>query len=371
MDIAPFKLERFFAQHEFSLKYQMSSSDCDTCTIQELISLDNEDYTDQFMQLSLGYTEAPGKESLRKSISHLYQAVTEDEIVVAAPQELIFLGLNALLEKGDEVITLFPLYQSLLEIPESLGCQITRWPLHNSGDRWQLDLNFLEHAISSKTKAIILNFPHNPTGFVPKQEELSQIIAIARHHGIVLFSDEMYHDLEYFYDTQLTPMVDLYEKGISLSGLSKSYGLPGLRIGWLVSKDQDFLYRVKTLKDYTTICNSAPSEFLAEIALKKRKYLINKSLDTIRKNYNSVSELFGAYNSILHLNKGEGGSVLFPYFTNERSAKEVAQDCAQRKKLLLVSGDLFDMPHNYFRIGLGRDDLPQALEQFSDYLASL
>ena len=166
------------------------------------------------------------------------------------------------------MIATFPGYQSLYAIAEALGCSVTRWPLEVCEDRWGLDLDFLAAAIQPETRLLVVNFPHNPTGYLPSRDELEAIMELARRHDLHVFSDEMYRLLEYDAETRLPPVADLYKRGISLSGLSKSFALPGLRIGWLAMQDADLLARCIAFHDYTTICNSAPAEILGIMALR-------------------------------------------------------------------------------------------------------
>ncbi len=181
--------------------------------------------------LRLGYTEAKGHPLLRKEISDLFKEIKSEDIIVLTPEEGIFITLKVLLNPGDHVIVLDPLYQSLLEIPQGIGCEVTKWPVKLKDNQWDLDISFLQNNIRKNTKLIIINFPHNPIGFIPEAGDFKNIVEIARKNKIFLFSDEMYRYLElsgaYFYES----VCDLYENGIALSGLSKSFGLPGLRIG--------------------------------------------------------------------------------------------------------------------------------------------
>jgi aspartate/methionine/tyrosine aminotransferase len=369
MNMTPFALERYFAQYEFSVKHQMSSSDCESCTIKELLEISGVDFWDSFMNTKLGYTESLGSEELRFEISKLYPGIDPGSIIVMAPQEAIFLALSAILQKGDHCIVVSPTYQSLFEVPLSLGCSVTRWPLQNNGNQWSLDMQFLDDAITDSTKAIIINFPNNPTGFMPNKEFFKTIISKADKHGIILFSDEMYWQLEHSKESRLHPVCLDNEKGITLSGLSKSYGLPGLRIGWLVIRDKTLFRKVAELKDYTTICNSAASEQLAIAGLRNCDFLLNKNRQIIETNVQKTLDLFNNHRSVLHWNQGIGGSIVFPKFKKNLSAITISQQLIKEKSVLLLPGNLFEMGDHYFRIGLGRKDLPHALSLFSDFLA--
>ncbi len=220
-------------------------------------------------RLKLGYTESAGHPRLRELIAQVYAGIETEDTLVVVPEEGIFLLMHALLSPGDHMICTFPGYQSLYEVARSIGCQVTAWePSEERG--WHFDVGELEEKIRSNTRLIVVNFPHNPTGYVPPREDFESIIRLAEKHGAYLFSDEMYRFLEIDKGPTLPSACEMYEKGITLFGLSKTFGLPGLRMGWLASKAGDVLQRVNELKDYTTICASAPGEILAIMALKNR-----------------------------------------------------------------------------------------------------
>ena len=232
-----------------------------------------------------------------EEVARLYSGIAPDETLIAAPEELIFIAMNVLLAPGDHMIATFPGYQSLYEVAGALGAAVTRWALEPSASGWQLDLAALERSITPRTRLLVINFPHNPTGHLPAAAELDAIIALARRHNLHIFSDEMYRLLEYDPAERLPSVADLYERGIALSGLSKSFALPGLRIGWLATHDRDFLARAAAFKDYTTICNSAPSEVLGIMALRSRERIVARNLAIIRANLALAEQFFAAHSS--------------------------------------------------------------------------
>ena len=248
MQITDFKLERYFAAYEFKVRYLLSASDCEALTLAELLAMADPATLDLWRDLSLGYTESQGHPLLREEVARLYSGIAPDETLIAAPEELIFIAMNVLLAPGDHVIATFPGYQSLYEVAGALGAAVTRWALTPSASGWQLDLAALERSITPRTRLLVINFPHNPTGHLPTAAELDAIIALARRHNLHIFSDEMYRLLEYDPAERLPSVADLYERGIALSGLSKSFALPGLRIGWLASHDRDFLARARRVQ---------------------------------------------------------------------------------------------------------------------------
>ncbi len=239
MQIDDFKLERYFAAHEFRVRHLLSASDCEALALEEVLKLADDETLALWHDLKLSYTESQGHPLLRSEVAGLHRAIGPEDVLIAAPEELIFIAMNALLRPGDHVIATYPGYQSLYAIAEALGCAVTRWPLAVRDGRWRLDLDGLADQIRPETRLLVVNFPHNPTGYLPDRSELDAIIELARRHGLHVFSDEMYRLLEYDAATRLPPVADLYERGISLSGLSKSFALPGLRIGWLAMRDAE------------------------------------------------------------------------------------------------------------------------------------
>ncbi|MCF7947935.1 MAG: aminotransferase class I/II-fold pyridoxal phosphate-dependent enzyme [Spirochaetia bacterium] len=369
MQLEPFKLERFFAKYEFNVEYQMSASDCESMSVGELLSYDtNSTSLGGLEQLQLGYTESNGAPQLRKAVSSLYSQISPEGVLIAAPEELIFLFLNAHLAKDDHVVITTPAYQSLTEIPRSLGCRVSTWPVELQNGRWQLDFNYLEREISDSTKMVIVNIPHNPTGLAFTEAEKKDLTDILRRHGTLLLADEMYWQLEYADEVSSTPFCDLYEGAISLSGLSKAYGLPGLRIGWLAGQSRDLIEPAAQLKDYTTICNSAPSELLALIAVHNSVPLVGRCREIIAENKALLSKLAKRHPHSIELLPGQGGSILFPRFIDGRSAEKASQQLIEKQNLLMLPGPLFDMPDNYFRVGIGRTSFAQALSKFEDIL---
>lgn len=369
MKIEAFKLERFFAKYEFNVRYQISTSDCESVSVGDVLDLGDQSSKNALLSLHLGYTESQGHPRLRRAVANLYRDLSEEQVLIAAPEEAIFLTLESYLEKDDHVIVMTPSYQSLSALPRSIGCKLTEWPVELQDGRWKLDIDFLADNITGKTKLVILNVPHNPTGLCLSPDEKENIVSILRKKGVLLFADEMYWQLEYDKEVSNIPFASLYENSISLSGLSKSYGLPGLRIGWLASQRAELLEPIAGLKDYTTICSSAPSEQLALIAVENGRRLIQRNMDIIQSNLGQLDRLAQRHPDILQLNRGQGGSIVFPSFRDGRSASKLSEQLISKRSLLMLPGPLFDMPDQFFRIGLGRAGLPEALHIFEQELA--
>lgn len=368
MSIKPFLLERYFAQYEFKVKYLLSASDCESLPMAELLQMAAPESLDLWHGLSLGYTESQGHPLLRAEIAKLYQHITPENILIAAPEEAIFIAMQTLLAPDDHVVVLLPAYQSLYEIARSIGCHVTPWRLEVGADGWHLDLDQLERSITDHTRMIVINFPHNPTGYLPTRRELDKIIEFARKNNLYLFSDEMYRLLEYDQVDRLPPVCDSYEKGITLSGLSKAFALPGLRIGWLATQESSLIERWIAFKDYTTICSSAPGEILGIIALQNKDQILQRSLDIVRENIAITRQFFAKHDDRFSWLNPMAGSVAFPQWKGDGSVELFCQEALDQQGVMIVPGSLFEHPGNHFRVGLGRKNLREALEHVSVYL---
>lgn len=367
MNIFPFQLERFFAKYEFKAPYLLCSSDCESMTIGELLDFE-EGSAGKFKNTWLGYTETLGSPELKDEILKLYDKTDKSDIMVySGAEEGIFTFMNAALNPGDHVIVHFPCYQSLYEIANSIGCKVTLWEAEEENG-WNLDIGFLERNIKKNTKAIILNSPHNPTGYLMDREDLLKVVDIAREHNIILFSDEVYRFLEYKDEYRLPAACDVYDNAVSLGVMSKSFSLPGLRIGWLVTKNRELFQRMAQFKDYTTICSSAPSEVLAALALKYKDKLIKRSLNIILSNISVLDDFFGKYNNIFDWKAPKAGSIAFPRIKADMNAEEFCIDLVEQKGVLLLPGNYYNYSNSNFRIGFGRKNLPECVEKLDDYM---
>ena len=369
MKLQSFQTEHFFAQYEFTAKHLLSVSDCETVTVQDLLQLAKLSLTD-LGQLTLGYTESQGNPELREAIAHTYESVSgNDVLVLGSPVEGIFISLQALLDQKDEAIILTPAYDALFNLPEDLAGKAIPWELKPEENGWQLDLEKLESLISAKTKAIVVNFPHNPTGFLPTQAEFSQLIEIAQTNDLWLLCDEMYRGLEHSQTAPLSSAVDLYDKAIVLSGLSKTHGLPGLRAGWLVLKDKEMFQAILNWKLYTSICPPAPTEFLALAALKAADTLKQKNLAIISKNLELAESFFKKWSDLFVYRKPRSGSTALIEL-KQGKATEYCHKLAQDASIVLLPSPFMRFPDRFVRFGFGRERFEQALYAYNSYLAS-
>lgn len=351
MDIAPFQLERYFARYEFNARYLLSSSDCEALSMGDLLTLADGETKTLWDSLKLGYTESLGHPLLRAEIASLYKGIREEDVL--AP--------------GDHVVCTFPGYQSLYEVARMLGCEVSFWePVEERG--WTFDVRALRQLVRSNTRLIVVNFPHNPTGALPSVPEFLAIVEMAREQGIYLLSDEMYRFLEMEARTTLPAACELYERAVSLGGLSKTFGFPGLRTGWLATRDREILQKASILKDYTTICGSAPGEILAVMALRAKESIIQSQVERTHKNRSVLDGFFARYPDLFHGNPSLGGSICFPRMLKVESTYVFCEKLVLEAGIMLLPSRVIQFGDHHVRVGFGRANLPQVLERFGEYL---
>ena len=366
MNLPPFKLERYFAKYEFNTEFLLCSSDCEAMSIADLFAMEA-GAAEKFQQVWLGYTESQGSPALRKEICKLYETIQPEEILVhTGAEEAIFLFMHAALKENDHVIVHIPCYQSLTKVAKSIGCDVSPWQAREENN-WALDLDELRHLMRSTTKAIVLNTPHNPTGYLMSHADFEAVNKFAQENNLILFSDEVYRESEYDPATRLPAACDLGEHAVSLGVTSKTYGLAGLRIGWIATKNKKIYQDMAGLKDYTTICNSAPSEFLAEVAMRNRQKLIDRSLNIIKENLDVMDEFFTRHSKLFQWVRPTAGSMAFPKLL-KGDIEDFCDDLVKKAGVLLLPGSMYDASRNHFRLGLGRKNLPQAVERLEEYL---
>lgn len=391
MQPAPFALERFFARQEFAARYLLCASDCQGLAMSDLLGAADPESRVRWEDLRLGYTESQGLPELRAEIARTYRSLEPEQILVAAPEEAIFLAVHALLEPGDHVVCTFPGYQSLYELAGAMGCEVDLWrpvelgpvqsdslettsaPAADPTPRWYFDPNELEALLRPDTKLVVWNFPHNPTGALPSAADLGRMLQAAQTAGAWVLSDEMYRLLEPSAALQLPAAADLYDKALSLAGMSKVYGLAGLRIGWAATKDSGWLQRMTELKDYTTICSSAPSELLALMALRGSEPILRTNQERVTGNKQAADVFFRRHRDHFAWIPPQAGTVCFPRLLGAAGSAATGAEtfCAEVQAatgVLLLPSTVYGYGDAHLRLGLGRDDFAAGLDVLDGYL---
>jgi aspartate/methionine/tyrosine aminotransferase len=368
MQIKPFRIEQYFGKYEFTAKYLLSSSDAESRTIQELLSL-KAGAQRGLLEHWCGYTESSGAPWLREVIAGIYNGIKSDDVLIlSAAEEGIFVLYHALIGPGDHVIVETPCFESGLEVARSTGARVSEWP-RRFEDGWAHDLAVLEKLIQPNTKIIYINTPHNPTGLLMPANVFNQVIALAASRGIIVFSDEVYRELEHEPNQRLPAACEVYELAVSLGSMSKTYGLPGLRLRWLATRSADILQRCLEFKYYTTICSSAPSEFLAALALRHRDVLVKRNLEIVKRNLPLLDAFIQRHADLLEWVKPNASPIGFVRFKPERDVLAFCEDVVRDSGVMLLPGSVYDQPR-HIRFGFERKNMPEALAQLEAYLDS-
>ncbi|MCH2149776.1 MAG: aminotransferase class I/II-fold pyridoxal phosphate-dependent enzyme [Phycisphaerales bacterium] len=366
MQTRPFALERYFARYESTSRYHLSSSECEGDSMAQLLEGADDECRDLWSSLTLGYTEYGGLPLLREAVAGLYESLDAADVNVLVPLEGILLSMHAALSPGDHVVCMFPGYQALYEVAASIGCDVDRWTPRET-DHWHFDLDDLRELLKPETAMLVVNVPHNPTGAVFTSQEWDAMLELCEQRGIRIFCDEMYRGLEHDGVAQTTSVVDRHPNAIALGGVSKSHGLPGLRIGWVASRDTEFMKRFSQLRDYTTMCNSAPSELLALMAIRNQATLFKRHRDRVHSHLDHLTAFIAEHAGKLEMRRPQGSTVCLVRVL-EDSAEELARRCAQEHGLMLVPSTVFEFGDHHIRIGMGLRNFTECLGVFGRIL---
>ena len=367
-----FALEVYFSKWEFAAKHHLTASDAQSMSLSELLGYASDSDRERFQNLHLGYTETFGSKPLLGEIAKTFDAITDRQLLCfAGAEEGIYVAMHVLLGPGDHCIVITPNYQAAETIPLAI-CAVTGVAL-DANDGWSLDLDAIRAAIRPNTKMISINFPNNPTGAIPTRAIFDDLVELCRLRGIWLFSDEVYRLIERDPARRNPQAADVYERGISLNVMSKSYGLPGLRVGWLACQDREFLVSCERFKHYLSICNAAPSEVLAEIALKARVPILARNNAIARHNLGLLDAFFAEFPDLFEWRQPDGSCVAFVRYKGADGVEHFTTRLVEESGVLLLPSSIYrselgPVPDNHFRIGFGRTGMEAGLAAFRGWL---
>lgn len=366
MKIEPFEMERWQSTWENEVRYNLSESGIHPLSFQELVP---EETIEEIRALKLGYIQTNGPSELREIICRLYPQTTPDNILVTTGSaEANFLLVWSSVEPGDEVVFMLPNYMQVWGLLRGFGASVKPFYLREELG-WNPDLDELKRIVTRKTKMIIITNPSNPTGAVLDEKARETIASLAEWAGAWIVSDEVYQGAEL--DGSLTPSFwGMTDKCVVTNGLSKAYGLPGLRVGWMVGPEE-FIQKTWPFHDYTTICLSAMSSRLAQIALSSpnRENILQRTQNILRTNLPLLQTWIETQQGLFHLIPPKAGAIAFARYHLDMPSSELAEKIRQEKSVLLVPGKHFLMG-NYLRFGYGleKDRLLKALALITEVI---
>jgi aspartate/methionine/tyrosine aminotransferase len=374
MKLETFALERFQSIWENRVAWNVSESGVHPLRVSEVA--DTQALRDAVLEQELGYPQTNGTVELRERIAAMYPGATHEHVQVTnGGSEANCILLMHLVQPGDEIVFMTPNYMQASGLARALGATVRPWRLRETGSgddaRWRPDLAELEGLVNARTRAILLCNPNNPTGARIDAATLDSVCRVAARVGAWVIDDEIYRGAER--DAEYSPTVwGRYERAVVSSGLSKAYGLPGLRIGWIVAPPA-LISELWGVHDYTTIAPGGINDRVARIALtpEKREILIARTRGIVRANYPLVRRWIERQEGLSHI-APEAGAIVFVKHQHSMRSSELTERLRQERSVLLVPGDFFDMD-GYLRIGFGSDPkyLESALTLIGEFLASV
>jgi aspartate/methionine/tyrosine aminotransferase len=368
-----FRLETFFARWEFAARFNLTASDAQTMTVSELLALGTDEQREAFDRLALSYTPTWGGADLREAIAATYDHVCAEHVLAfAGAEEAMFWALQELTGPGDHAVVTVPNYQSMETLVLRTGADVDGLVLRPQ-DGWALDLDALAARLRPETTLVAVNFPNNPTGAVADRATFTALAELCDERGIRLFSDEVYRGLEPDPARTLPQAADLSERAVSVNVMSKAYGLPGLRVGWLASRDRALLERLESRKHYTSICNAGPSEHLATIALENGERIRARNRAIIAANLPVFDAFFARWPEHFDWEPPQGGCVCFPRLLTGEPTSDFCRRLVETAGVLTLPADIYtselaEVPADRFRIGVGRHDPGPALAALDAFL---
>lgn len=358
MKIETFALERWMTRHEMHVQYDIAESGIQPLSLRDLLSFEPADERaatlERLLDLPLGYNEASGTLELRTRLAATYPECDPDNILVTTGAiEANFLLFNVLLDAGDHVIAPYPAYQQLYSVPRAIGCDVSLWSIQPEND-FNYDLHALERMVTPKTRLIVVNTPHNPTGAMLSTDELKQVYGLADSVGAMLLCDEAYRWLTVpGGDPFAPPMFSLGPRGISVGTFSKPFGLPGLRLGWIAAP-KDIIAKCWALRDYISLSPGRMNDALGVLALKHLDQIVERNSRIIAANLAAAQRWISDRSDFLSWKAPRGGLLALLHYEMDISSLELADRLATEYSVMLAPGSAFGYEH-YLRIGIGQN----------------
>jgi aspartate/methionine/tyrosine aminotransferase len=371
MRVEPFDLERMQSTYENEVDFNLSESGVHPLRLGELVH--DAGSRDALLGEVLRYTQTNGTPALRELIAAIYPGATRDHVQVTnGGSEANYLATWKLVEPGDEMVAMTPNYKQMWNLARAFGASVVDWPLISDGARWRMDIDALERLVTPRTRLIIICNPNNPTGARFPAADLDRVAAIAERHNSWLLADEIYRGAERD-GCETASMWGRSNRVIVTSGLSKAYGLPGLRVGWVVATPP-LVESLWAYHDYTTIAPGALSDALARRVLepRRRAAILERTRGILNQNFPVVASWLDAHAGLFSYVPPDAGAIIYARYHHPINSTELVTRIRKEKSVLVVPGDHFGMD-GYLRIGFGEEAgyLREALDRVHACLADL
>lgn len=362
------ELHEWFATTEGRFELSLSHSACQPLHVAELL---DEAELKAFAEVGLAYGAFEGLAELRQLIAGDYETIDPSQVLTFnGPSEAIYTFMQAILEPGDQIVVPSPVFHPLQAIARQIGCNIKEW---RAADELSctFDVDGLAAICDQSTKLIVINFPHNPSGQTVSESEFHRILEIAQSVDAVVFSDEAFRLLELPPHSTLPAACDLYNKAVSMTGMSKPFGLGGLRIGWLATKSDSIRKAVRQYRYNTAEMTNTPCQWLACRALQKSDEILTRNRKTITANLDRLAAFVETHNDTLSLFRPKAGTMALVEQQTKLTSTEFCERVLDEQRLFLIPGRPLGISDSLLRFGLGMSDFSQGLERLGQFLTKL
>jgi len=366
MQLKPFLLDTWLDQYEHDIEFNLAASTGPTWTVNDILALADDETRHRFLNHKLVYSRPAGADSLRQAIAEMQNVPIEAVQVVTGASEALVALMWLAAEPGANVIIPLPGFTTFSALPESLGLE-TRFYRVRRENGFRIDLDEIKRQADSKTKLILVNSPHNPTGATIADAEMEALHDFTAERGIQLVSDEVYHPI---YHERQTKSAARLPHATVIADLSKAFSIAGVRTGWMIEHDAKRRQQYWTARAYFSICNNTAGEILSEIAIRKRDVVLCKTQQFATRNLKLLESFMAQHRDVLGWIPPQGGMTAFPWLVSGDNARPFCQAAAERG-ILLAPGDCFDVP-SHFRLGFAAagDNFSKALDRFGAFIKS-
>jgi len=366
MRFKPFLLDAWLDQYEHDIDFNLAASTGPTWTVHDILALSDDETRHRFLHHKLVYSRPAGADSLREAIAEMQDVPVEAVQIVTGASEALVALMWLAAEPGANVIIPLPGFTTFSALPESLGLE-TRFYRVRRENGFRIDPDEIKRLADSKTKLILINSPHNPTGATLGDEEMEALHDFTAERGIQLVCDEVYHPI---YHGRRTRSAARLPHATVIADLSKAFSIAGVRTGWMIEHDASRRQQYWTARAYFSVCNTTTGEILAEIAIRKRDAVLGRTQQVATRNLRLLERFMADHGDVFGWIPPQGGMTAFPWLVSGENDRAFCQAATERG-ILLAPGDCFDAP-SYFRVGFAAagDDFSKALERFGAFVKS-
>ena len=364
MQLKPFLLDAWLDQYEHDIEFNLAASTGPVWTVNDILALTDDETRHRFLNHDLVYSRPAGADSLREAIAEMQRVPVESVQVVTGASEALVALMWLAAEPGANVIIPLPGFTTFSALPESLGLE-TRFYRVRRENGFRIDPDEISRLADSKTKLILINSPHNPTGATIGDEEMEALHDFTAERGIQLVSDEVYHPI---YHGRRTQSAARLPHATVIADLSKAFSIAGVRTGWMIEHDARRRQQYWTARAYFSISNTTTGEMLSEIAIRKRDIVLGRAQETATRNLKLLDGFMAEHRDVLGWIPPQGGMTAFPWLASGENARPFCQAAAERG-ILLAPGDCFDAS-SHFRLGFAAvgDNFSKALDRFGAFV---